>query len=264
MSNLALIAIAVGNTRTHIGLFLDDELENITHLHNDDRAGAVECVTRHWKSAEAASRQVLAMASVNDSAAKQLSSVIEDQLGEEVFKVGEDLPVPIGLSLDPESTTGVDRLLNAAAAWELLKQACIVVDAGTAVTVDFVDGEGVFHGGAIAPGLTMQLDALANSTDALPEMPFALPEGKPFGSNTAAAMQRGVFFGVRGLVWKLVEEYAAAYGAFPLVVATGGDAEVLFKNDEIVNRVIPELELRGIALAARHALSEPEHIDAEE
>ena len=75
-------------------------------------------------------------------------------------------------------------------------------------------------------------------------------------------MQRGVYQSIRGLAWKMVEEYATAYEAFPLVVATGGDAEALFKDDELINRLVPELELRGIAIAVRHALAES--IDADE
>ena len=85
------------------------------------------------------------MASVNEMVARELRSVIEDQLGDEVYEVGSDIPVPIGLALDPEATPGVDRLLCAAASWDLLKQACVVINAGTAVSIDFIDGEGVFQ-----------------------------------------------------------------------------------------------------------------------
>ena len=126
----------------------------------------------------------------------------------------------------------------------------------------FIDGEGVFHGGVIAPGAQMQLDALHERTDGLPELDFSMPEGEPFGRNTAAAMQRGVANGIRGLAWRMIEEFATAYEAFPLVVATGGDAETLFKGDELINRMVPDLELRGIAVAVRHALTE--NIDADE
>ena len=75
-------------------------------------------------------------------------------------------------------------------------------------------------------------------------------------------MQRGVYQGIRGLAWRMVEEYATAYEAFPLVVATGGDAALLFTGDELVNRLVPDLELRGIAIAVRHALTES--VDADE
>ena len=77
-----------------------------------------------------------------------------------MYRVGDDLPIPIQVDLAPETITGSDRLLNAVAAFDVLQQACVVVDAGTAVTVDFIDGKGTFHGGAIAPGARMQLAAL--------------------------------------------------------------------------------------------------------
>ncbi|MHC5028335.1 MAG: type III pantothenate kinase, partial [Planctomycetota bacterium] len=181
------------------------------------------------------------------------------QLSTNVYIVGKDLPIPIGESLDPETITGVDRLLNAAAAYATLEQACVVVDAGTAITVDFVDGEGTFHGGAIAPGASMQLAALHQHTSALPALEFTKPDSEAFGKSTAQAMLHGVYDGIRGLVWRLVEKYAERYGAYPMVVVTGGDANVLFEDDELVNRLVPDLTLLGIAAAARHALaSEPE------
>jgi hypothetical protein len=75
-------------------------------------------------------------------------------------------------------------------------------------------------------------------------------------------MQRGVYHGIRGLTWRMIEEFATAYEAFPLVVATGGDAPALFEGDELINRLVPELELRGIVVSIRHALTE--NIDADE
>ena len=262
MSALDLIAISVGNTRTHVGLFCNDELDKGIDIEGSDRAKIVEVVTEYWKSCSESEKRAVAMASVNEVVARELRSVIEDQLGDEVYEVGSDIPVPIGLALDPEATPGVDRLLCAAASWDLLKQACVVINAGTAVSIDFIDGEGVFHGGVIAPGLQMQLDALHTGTDALPQLNFSKPDGEPFGRNTASAMQRGVYHGVRGLAWRMVEEYARAYEAFPLVIATGGNAPDLFKGDELINRLIPELELRGIAVSARMALAEA--IDSDE
>ena len=264
MSSLALIAIAVGNTRTHVALFDNEEMTEINHIPNDDRARIVELVTAGWKASADAGKRAIAVSSVNETDSKALCSVLEDQIGEEVYLIGDDLPVPIGVALDPEATPGMDRLLNAAAAWDALKQACVVIDAGTAVTIDFVDGEGVFHGGVIAPGAQMQLDAMHSGTDGLPELEFAVPEGEPYGRNTASAMQRGVYNGIRGLAWRMIEEYATAYEAFPLVVATGGDSKDLFEGDELINRMVPELELRGIAVSVRHALAESIDADGDE
>ena len=117
-----------------------------------------------------------------------------------------------------------------------------------------VDGEGVFHGGAIAPGAQMQLDAMHARTAQLPQLKFERPaDGEAFGRNTAAAMQLGVFEGIRGMTQALVERYAADYRAFPLVLATGGDAETLYSDSELVTRVVPDLVLRGILVAVRAA-----------
>ena len=100
----------------------------------------------------------------------------------------------------------------------------------------------------------MQLRSMHRETDMLPELSFRRPSGEPFGRSTAEAMLIGVHDGIRGMVWKIVERYAEAYGAFPMIVATGGDAEALFEDDELVDRIVPDLALRGIIAAARSAL----------
>jgi type III pantothenate kinase len=258
MSGLSLIAIDVGNTRTHVGQFAGGELAQSKRIANGDMGAIVETVSEYWKQVTGQPNASVLLASVNDPMADRISSAVEDQLSIEVFRVGDDVPVPIGQQLDPETLTGVDRLLNAAAAFDRVKQACVVVDAGTAVTIDFVDGEGTFHGGAIAPGATMQLHAMHEHTAALPDLPFRAPDNEAFGRNTAQAMLQGVFHGIRGMVQRLVEQYAEAYGAFPLVIATGGDAPVLFEKEQLVDRIVPELTLIGIAAAAKHALAEGE------
>jgi type III pantothenate kinase len=143
--------------------------------------------------------------------------------------------------------------LNAAAAYDVLHQACVVVDAGTAMTVDFVDGEGTYHGGAIAPGAKMMLDALHGHTDQLPQVGWEKPL-EPIGHNTAEAMRSGVFHGMRGMVRELVEQYAQISGAYPIVVVTGGDAQLLFDDYDLVDRIVPELVLRGIESTVRVAM----------
>lgn len=258
MPSPSLLAVQVGNTRVQLGLFDEQSLDRSFRFPNDDIAAIVAEAARLWEEIRDQPQAAIMLASVNDKVAKPLQSMLEDQLGAEIYRIGDDIPVPIGESLDPETLVGADRLLNAAAAWDTLKQACVIVDAGTAVTVDFVDGAGTFHGGAIAPGLAMQLKALHEHTDALPLLTFRKPSAEAWGKNTTEAMLRGVYEGVRGLVWKLVERYAEAYGAFPLVIATGGDADALFGEDELVNRIVPDLTLQGMAVAARHALAADE------
>jgi type III pantothenate kinase len=252
MAERTLIAISVGNTRTSVARFTGSRLDESEAHRNDDLPAIVACAARHWPGPGEAD---LVMASVNDPVANRIASALEDQLGAEIYRIGTDIPLGVEQVLEPETMTGADRLLNALAAFDTLQQACVVVDAGTAITVDFVDGAGVFHGGAIAPGARMQLAALHEKTAALPEVDFAAPSDDVFGRSTAQAMLNGVYHGIRGMVTRLVERYAERYGAYPMVIVTGGDAPLLFESEELVDRVVPDLTLRGIAIAARLALA---------
>jgi len=254
MTDIDLIALNVGNTRTQVGRFDAGEVADAQRFDNANLSDIVESITQMWKQVDKKSAAIV-LASVNQHVADSLASMIEDQLSQHVYRVGVDMPVPLKVVLDPETITGMDRLLNAVAAYEGVKQACIVVDAGTAVTVDFIDGDGTFHGGAIAPGARMQLRALHDGTSALPEIEFAVPDKEAFGRSTSQAILRGVYHGINGMVRRLVEVYAESYGAYPTVIATGGDAEMLFKDDELIDRIVPHLTLMGIAAAARHALA---------
>ena len=139
-------------------------------------------------------------------------------------------------------------MLNVAAAYEQLGKACVVVDAGTAITVDFCNDKGEFVGGAIAPGISLMLDSLHEKTAKLPRVTFEAPK-ELFGKSTTEAIRQGVFHSVRGLVKEMVESYAIELGAWPELIATGGDAAKLFTDWELVHAVSPDLTLYGIALA---------------
>jgi type III pantothenate kinase len=167
--------------------------------------------------------------------------------GRRVVWVGKDLELPIPVLTDESEHTGVDRVLNIAAAYEQMGKACVVVDAGTAVTVDVCDDQGRFLGGAIAPGVKLQLDALHAKTAQLPAVRFTAPT-EPFGKSTQQAILHGVYHGIRGMVKELVENYATELGQWPDVIATGGDAAGLFTDWELIHAIAPNLTLYGIAL----------------
>ncbi|MCH8823316.1 MAG: type III pantothenate kinase [Planctomycetes bacterium] len=263
MSAPSIIAISVGNSRIHAGLFINGDLQSDEHFPNNQLTESAHQIVQWWEQIASESRATILTASVNDSVCKPLSAMIQDQLSVDIYRIGSDLPVPIGEQLNPETITGVDRLLNAAAAYATLKQACVVIDAGSAITVDFVDGEGTFLGGAITPGASMQLRSLHENTTTLPELQLALPDDNPFGKSTSQAILHGVFHGIRGMVQRLVEHYAQHYEAFPFVIATGGDAKLLFENEGLVDRIVPQLTLLGMSITAKHALAVTEADDSD-
>ena len=260
MTQINLLAVSVGNTRTRVGAFVNGELCEVSTYRNDrlDRiASAIE--KAHRPLSEVDDVHVL-MSSVNPGAVDGVLKLLENHTEHKVYRVEQDMPIPIGRQLDPEALVGEDRLLNAAAAFDKLGQACVVVDAGTAITIDYVDGSGTFHGGAIVPGAQLMLDALTQRTALLPDVDFKKPE-ELIGHNTTQAMLTGAFYGIRGIVRSVTEAYAQHTGAYPTVVATGGDAQVIFRDDEFVNRVIPDLGLQGIAVTLRKQLEDDESSD---
>lgn len=256
------VLVSIGNTRTRFCVAGESELEAGTVLPNTDAAAIARSV------AELATRDggvAVLIASVNAPAADALEKALRAEKIE-CLRFGRDVPVPLVNTLTDDSTVGVDRLLDALGAFDRAQQACIVIDAGTAVTVDFIDGEGTFHGGAIAPGLSMMLKALHEHTAALPsveidaasvppsQIEYAAEEHAgqtPFGKSTREAMIVGVVAAVRGLCHHLIDRYAEFYRGYPRVIATGGDAPLLFENDSLVEHVVPDLTLIGMHAAAK-------------
>jgi type III pantothenate kinase len=246
-----VLAISVGNTRTGIGAFRDGRLHYSEAQSNHDEVGllrAIAAASRRLRPGQT----VAVLASVNPAVAALLIAEINTGLGIGVHRIERDVPVPIRRQLAARARVGEDRLLNAAAAHALLRQSCVIVDAGTAITVDYVGADGTFHGGAIGAGAQMMLDALHARAAQLPRVVMAAPRGA-LGRDSAEAMRAAVFFGLRGLVSTLADEYAWAMGGRPLVVATGGDAELLFSGHPRIDRIIAPLTLWGIALSWRAA-----------
>ena len=254
MSNpVNLLAISIGNTRTKLGAFVEGKLTETFAIDNGKLGEELRhAVERCYAPLSSMDDAAMLLASVNPQLTPSVCAAVEAAVGRLPQRVDVDVPIPIGRQLDREALVGEDRLLNAAAAYDVLKQACVVVDAGTAITVDFIDGAGTFHGGAIAPGAKMMLDALHARTAQLPEVEPAKPE-EAIGHNTVEAMRSGMFHGLRGMVRELTEQFAERAGSFPTVVATGGDADLLFHGYELVDRVVPDLTLLGLALCARVA-----------
>jgi type III pantothenate kinase len=280
----SLVLVSVGNTRTRFAPVLGEgpqaRLEPSQVLVNDDPAAIAAAIAAEIEKLETADHEPAAViASVNHPAAEQVEAALRDA-GVKVLRFGRDLEIPALHTLDDASTVGQDRLLDALGAYARSTQACIVIDAGTAVTVDFVDGQGVFHGGAIAPGVHMMLRALHEQTAALPLVTLTremlppapaidiededsnivtAPPAPPFGKDTAHAIAYGVASAVRGLVHELIDRYAEFYKAYPRVVATGGDAPLLFESDPLIEAIVPDLTLIGMLEAIQRLEKLDEH-----
>lgn len=246
--DINLLVLNVGNSRLAIGVFKAGELvysNRVGHEQRSDWAGAIQLAWQHIAKTQDPN---VAGVSVNPAMVEPLEHAVEQVTGRKVEWVGRELDVPIKVLTDQPSETGLDRVLNIAAAYEQMQKPCVVVDAGTAVTIDVCNERGEFLGGAIAPGLGMILDALHERTARLPRVEFSVP-ASPVGRSTEQAILHGAYHGIRGMVKEIVENYATELGTWPDLIATGGDAPRLFEHWELVHAITPDLTLYGIALA---------------
>jgi pantothenate kinase type III len=244
----------------------DNALEPSRAALNSDPAGVVSMIRDACAGMNTDSTRVL-VASVNPAGLETIERALDEVGPSRVrytrlsvagepglqgrFRSGE-LFVPMQMELPPPITVGVDRALTALAAFAKSGEACVVIDAGTAMTVSVVDGFGVFRGGAIAPGLTMMLRSLAAGTGALPDvLKFPLPPvpSEPVGTTTRDAMLIGCAEAARGLAHRAIDRFAVSNGAYPRVIATGGDAALLFEHDELVEHIVPDLLFIGMVAA---------------
>ena len=246
--DINLLVLNVGNTRLSLGVFLAGELVYSTRIAHDQRGDWPGKIADAWGKISETQDPAVAGASVNPGVLEAVEHIVEQHIGQRVEWVGPDLDVPIRVNTDEPGETGVDRVLNVAAAYEQLGKACVVVDAGTAVTINCCNDAGEFVGGTISPGVTMQLNALHDHTAKLPLVTLEPPR-ESIGRSTTSAIQQGVYHGIRGLVKEVVENYATELGTWPDIVTTGGDAHQLFENWELIHAIAPDLILYGIALA---------------
>jgi type III pantothenate kinase len=142
---------------------------------------------------------------------------------------------------------GADRIVNAVAARELYGAPVIVVDFGTATTFDVVNTAGEYSGGIIAPGIFISAEALFAHASRLYRVDIRRPP-QLVGKTTAGAMQSGIYYGYIGLVDGILERLLAEMPDTRMVVATGGQAEMVAEGSRFIRKVDPMLTLVGLRL----------------
>jgi type III pantothenate kinase len=182
--------------------------------------------------------------SVVPKAADALEKIWREEFSTPFLRVGRDIKVPLKLALKNPHTAGQDRLVCAWEAWRR-HGACLIVDAGTAITIDAVDADGTFLGGVIAPGMKLGASALHAHTAQLPELEIKLPK-RAIGNETRAAMLSGVVFGTAEMVAGLLTRMQKERGKKTPVLLTGGDAPLLAKIFPKLGRVETDLLFNGL------------------
>ncbi len=250
-----LLVVDVGNTQTHFGVFDSDG----------------DQVTEHWRFATvrestqdelgAALSNLLALrgmafadvdASIVSSTVPQLSiqwtAMAERYLGHQMLVVGPSIRTGMAIRMDNPLEVGADRLVNAVAAYDRIRDTCVVVDFGTAITYDVVSAAGEYLGGIITPGAEISIEALYDRAAKLPKVELAQPRAL-IGKSTVDAIRSGIVFGFAAQVDGIVHRLRDELGAHTKVLATGGLAGVLVPTvQETIDEVDDLLTLLGLRL----------------
>ncbi len=250
-----LIVFDVGNTETTIGLFNGGLLVAHWRIMTD--------VARTSDEFGVLLRNLLATAGVPHERVKAaaIGSVVPP-ITDPLFRacvlylnttptlVDARAPLPIRLDVEEPLSVGADRLINTLAASRLYRRDTICVDLGTATTFDCITADGVFLGGVIMPGVRTSADTLARRTSKLPATELVPPK-QVIGKRTEECIRAGVLFGAAEAIDGVVRRIKAEWPneGVPLVVATGGLAEVLQPYCQQFDRVEPFLTLQGLRMA---------------
>jgi type III pantothenate kinase len=248
-----LLAIDVGNTETTIGVLDGEKL------------------VQHWRAATSAERTAdehalmlsgflaheglefpgsLSGVAVS-SVVPRLSQALREMVGRycpfEPLMIEPGVRTGLSIVTDNPREVGADRVVNAVAAFALYGGPTVVVDFGTATTVDAISARGELLGNAIAPGIQISMNALAEHTAQLRRVELARPRSV-VGKNTVESLQAGIVFGFAGQVDGLVRRTVAELGGRATVVATGGLAGAVLDACETIEHHDPWLTLHGLRL----------------
>jgi type III pantothenate kinase len=236
----------VGNTRIKCGLCGPGEVLASASL-PPDNLEAWQAQLERWHLGE---RLCWAVAGVHPKRCESLAQWAR-QRGDVVRVIADWQQLPLRVLLPEPQKAGIDRLLDAVAANHRRSPGtpAVLIDAGSAVTVDWLDESGAFAGGAILPGMRLMSCALHDYTALLPLVEVREPNPPLPGASTRAAMEAGVFWAVAGGIRALAAEMAARSAVPPEVFLTGGDGPLLQARLSGA-RLWPHMTLEGIRLTA--------------
>lgn len=259
-----LITVDIGNTRVKLGLFdapaANRNLPIPRTMLSLSSVDWDESQLRKWLD-PVPPDTTWWLASVNRPAAKRLMEWLHRlRIEQSLPATAAPLPrvlshadLPIVAGVEHPDQVGIDRLAGAAAANRLRdpSRGAIVIDAGSAITVDLLTADGVFRGGAILPGIGVSARALNQFTDLLPRIPMEeLDEPPPsLGTSTIDAIRSGLYWGAVGAMRELIGQLSQPLNAKPDIFLTGGAAPSVAATLDPAARYLEHLVLSGLALA---------------
>lgn len=247
-----LLGIDVGNTNTVVGLLKDSKLIHSWRLttvreRTSDEHGIL------IKSLLSASGfldiqvEGLAVSCVVPPLLPGIKEMSQKYFQLDPFVIQPGIKTGMPILYDHPQEVGADRIVNSVAGFQKYGGPVLVIDLGTATTIDAVSEKGEYLGGIIAPGILVSAEALFQRTAKLPRVEVREPP-EVIGRNTVSAIQSGIFYGYLGLIEKIVSLAQEQLGENTVTVATGGLASLIATRTPRIHHVEPDLTMEGLQI----------------
>lgn len=248
-----LLAVNVGNTQTHAGIFSGQEMAAQWRISTQPRRTADELALIFQEflffQDLSFSRQVtgVVLSSVVPSQTAAMREMVTRYFHFDPVVVEAGIKTGMPVLVDNPKEVGADRIVNAVAAHAIFGGPAVVIDLGTATTVDAVNERGEFLGGAIVPGIEISANALTTVAAQIPRVELVVPRSV-VGKSTGEAVRSGVLLGAAAMVDGMIERVRKELGGNAAVVATGGLAPLIL--DECFSEINhePYLTLKGLRI----------------
>jgi type III pantothenate kinase len=233
-----ILTVDIGNTNVNVGSFQGKKL--ISHFCIDNKSLTPQKTTFHLKPSF-----------LNGA---ENYKCLDERYKKRVLKIGKEIKLKMPILVEAPEKVGVDRLLNALAAYRRTKTSTIIIDFGTAITFDTVSKKGEFLGGLILPGIKTSASTLNKQTAYLPKVDVKKP-AKIIGKNTENAISAGIYIGTIGSTIHILKEIRKEIRGVKNIIATGGDARMFRETIPQIDKFIPHLTLEGIRIAFTESLN---------
>jgi type III pantothenate kinase len=247
-----LLAIDIGNTNITLGLYTDKELGprwRLATVHDrmPDEYGLQFIGLFDHSGCSTSSISGICLASVVPPLTGKVIEACQRYLKHDPLVIDTGMKTGVRIRYEDPRAVGADRIVDAAAVQHLYGGPACVVDFGTATTFDAISKDGDYLGGAIAPGIGIAAEALFTRTAKLQRVDLQRPPAA-IGRNTVHAMQSGLIFGYAALVEGMVARFRNELGPTMKVIATGGLAEIMAKETDVLQIIAPWLTLDGLRI----------------
>jgi type III pantothenate kinase len=245
-----LLAVDIGNSMVNLGVFDGETLVANLRVSTDARRSSDEygLMIRDLLALNGVERSTITdvcMCSVVPPLTGIFEEVSETYFQIKPLSITAGVKTGLQISYDNPRDVGADRIVDAVAAINLYGKPVIIVDFGTATVFDAISKDGIYLGGAIAPGINVAAEALFLNTSQLRRVELVAPKSA-IGQNTSTALQAGLVLGYAGLVTGLVERFKSELGPEAKVIGTGGLATIISKEADVFDDINQDLTLIGL------------------